>query len=104
MTNDKINTDEVYMTKIVNRLMFKQIYTIKDLALILNKKTQTIRKWENKGIISKCKNYSDNGWREYSRIEFANILEEIINYPWERNNLRHIGYIQYLINTLKMEV
>lgn len=87
---------------IINEMLLKQIFTIKDLSKVLCKKSQTIRKWEKKGIISKCNNYSENGWRQYNRQEFANVLEEIINYPWERSTIYNIGQIQYLINLLKM--
>lgn len=91
------------MQKIISELSLRRIFTIKELSLVLGKKTQTIRKWEQKGIIPKCKNYSSNGWREYSKNEFADILEIIINYPWERKTIHNIGYIQYLINILRME-
>lgn len=86
---------------IINEMLLKQTFTIKDLSKILDKKSQTIRKWEQKGIISKCNHYSDNGWRQYNRLEFAGVLEEIINYPWERNAIYNIGQIQYLVNLLK---
>lgn len=85
---------------IVNELSVKQIFTIKDLSIILDKQSQTIRKWERKGIISKFNNYGSNGWREYNREQFAKILEDVLNYPWERNTIYNRGYIQYLINTL----
>lgn len=90
------------MQKIIEELSLKNMFNIKDLSLVLGKQTQTIRKWEQKGIIPKCKSYGNNGWREYTRQEFANILETVINYPWERNSIYNIGYIQYLINILRM--
>lgn len=86
---------------VINEMLLKNIFTIKDLSKILDKKSQTIRKWEKKGIIPKCGNYSDNGWRQYNRQEFASVLEEVINYPWERNTIYNIGQIQYLVNLLK---
>lgn len=89
------------MKKMIEELSVKKIFTIQDLSKVLGKKTQTIRKWEIKGIIPKCKTYSSNGWREYNREEFANILETIVNYPWQRNTISNIGYVQYLINLLK---
>lgn len=85
----------------IEEILVKQVFTIKDLSKVLDKKSQTIRKWEQKGIISKCGNYSNNGWRQYNRNEFADVLEEIINYSWERNTIYNIGQIQYLINLLR---
>jgi DNA-binding transcriptional MerR regulator len=89
------------MLKSIDTLLAKELFTIKDLAYILDKQTQTIRKWEKKGVISKCGNYGSNGWRQYNRLEFANILEEILNYPWERNTIFNAGQIQLVINYLK---
>lgn len=85
----------------IEELLLKEFFTIKDLSNILDKKSQTIRKWEQKGIITKCTNYSENGWRQYNKQEFADTLEEIINYPWERNTIYNIGQVQYLINLLR---
>lgn len=87
--------------EVINEMLMKSVFTIKDLSKVLDKQSQTIRKWERKGIISKCGHYADNGWRQYNRQEFADVLEEIINYPWERNTIYNIGKIQYLVNLLK---
>ncbi len=92
------------MLKSIEQLLVKKVFTIKDLAFILGKQTQTIRKWEQKGIISKCANYSDNGWRQYNRQEFADKLEEVLNYKWERNTVFNPGQIQSVINYLRMDV
>jgi hypothetical protein len=89
------------MLKSIDVLLAKEIFTIKDLAFILDKQTQTIRKWEKKGIITKCNNYGTNGWREYNRLEFANILEQVLNYPWERNTIFNAGQVKLVINYLK---
>lgn len=87
----------------IEEIVIKEIFTIKDIARILGKKTQTIRKWEHKGIISKCSNYGSNGWRQYDREEFANILEQILDYPWRRNVIYNPGQIQLIINYLKKD-
>ena len=75
------------MLQSIDPIIVKEYFSIKDLAKVVNKQSQTIRKWEKKGVISKCKNYGDNGWRQYNRQEFADVLDEILNYPWKRNCL-----------------
>lgn len=89
------------MLKSIDELLAKKIYTIKDLAFIFGKQTQTIRKWERKGIVSKCNNYGNNGWRQYNCLEFAKVLEEVLNYPWERKTIFNSGQIQSVINYLR---
>lgn len=89
--------------KSIDEILIKQVFNIKDLAYILNKKPQTIRKWETKGIIPKCNNYGNNGWREYTRKELANILETILNYPWKRLTIYNPGQVQKIIFYLKGE-
>lgn len=89
------------MLKSIEDLLAKETFTIKDLAFILCKQTQTIRKWEKKGIISKCKHYGNNGWRQYNRLEFADVLEEVLNYKWERNTIFNPGQILLVINYLR---
>jgi len=91
------------MLKSIDELLSKKTYTIKDLAFIFGKQTQTIRKWEQKGIISKCNNYGDNGWRQYTRLEFARKLEEVLNYSWERKTIFNIGQVQLVINHLRLK-
>ena len=75
-------------------------YTIKDLAKIVKKETNTIRSWENKGIIRKP-NKSSNNWRHYSREDMALALEMILSYPWDRNVIKNKTEIEYAIDRLR---
>lgn len=83
------------------KLLCKQYFNIKDLASIVKKETQTIRSWEKKNIIAKPDTMSDHGkiqWREYSREALANVLEQILKYPWERQVIKNKNEIQFLID------
>lgn len=92
------------MLNSIDEILAKKIFTVKDLAFVIGKKTQTIRKWEKKGIIPKCKNYGSNGWREYDCEEFANILETILDYPWKRDIIYNPGQLQLIINYLRRNI
>lgn len=89
------------MLKSIDEILIKKVFTIQDLSFILGKQSQTIRKWEQKGIIPKCKKYNNAGWREYNRNEFANILEIILNHNWKRNIIYNPGKVQIIINYLR---
>lgn len=83
-----------------DNILEKETFNIKDLANIVKKETQTIRSWENKGIIKKPSKNPKN-WREYTKKELIETLETILNYPWERKVIKNTSEIQYIIDTLR---
>ena len=91
----------------IEKLDQKEFYTIKDICKVTNKKADTIRSWERKGIIKKPKEtmYSvglyNAGWRKYSREEFIQALEDILNYHWQRNTIHNRTEIEIYIQYLK---
>ena len=85
----------------IDPIVTKEIFTIKDLSYVFHKQSQTIRKWEQKGIIPKCSTYGDNGWRQYNKQEFADVLEHAINYKWQRKTIINPGQIRLMINYLR---
>ena len=91
----------------IEELNEKQFYTIKDICKVTNKKSDTIRSWERKGIIHKPKEtmYSVGfcyaGWRKYSKKEFIEVLEDIVNHNWERNVIKNKTEIEMYIEYLK---
>lgn len=78
----------------------KESYTIKDLASIVKKETNTIRSWEHKNIISKP-GKSSNNWRQYSKEELADTLETVLNFDWDRKVIKNKAEIQYAIDRLR---
>ena len=61
----------------IEELSQKQFYTIKDVCKVTNKKSDTIRSWERKGIIHKPKEtmysvgFCNAGWRKSLRLPRA---------------------------------
>lgn len=85
----------------LDQLLQKEHFNIQDLAEITKRKTQTIRSWEKKGIISQADMRTDTNWRMYSKSKMVEILEQILNYPWERQVIKNQAEVQYVIDTLK---
>lgn len=78
----------------------KESYTIKDLAILVRKETNTIRSWEHKNIINKP-GKSSNNWRQYSKDELADTLETVLNFDWDRKVIKNKSEIQYAIDRLR---
>jgi DNA-binding transcriptional MerR regulator len=56
--------------------MPSKIYTIKDLALRLDRSVLTIKRWEQQGLIPKARKDS-RGWRVYTEAEVQAILRKV---------------------------
>lgn len=85
----------------LDQLLEKELFNIQDLAEITKRKTQTIRSWEKKGIISEADQRTETNWRLYSKTRMIEILEQLLNYPWERQVIKNQAEVQYVIDTLK---
>lgn len=85
----------------LEEILSKEKFNIQDLAFITKRKTQTIRSWEKKGIIPGADGKASNGWREYSKETVIKILECIINHSWERQVIKNVDEIKYVIQRLK---
>jgi hypothetical protein len=85
-------------------ILYQEVFNIKDLSIIVKKETQTIRSWEIKGIIDKPENKSNNGWREYSKLELASTLEKILNFNWKRKVIKNENEIQSFIDYLRGKI
>jgi Predicted transcriptional regulators len=85
----------------LDKILQKEYFNIQDLAEITKRKTQTIRSWEKKGIIPSADQRSENNWRLYSKQCMIDVLEKIMNYPWERQVIKNQAEVQYVIDTLK---
>ena len=77
-------------------------FVAKDVCKALNKSPLTIRKWEREGIIKPPSLRDSRNWRVYSRSEFADLLEDVLDYPWKNNVFDNPGQIQLLIIYLRM--
>lgn len=88
----------------MEKIVLKNEFNIKDLSKITKKQTNTIRSWEQKGIIDKPKYKDSKGWRTYSKNEFIDCLEKIINYSWQRNVIKNKEDIELIILFLKGEI
>jgi DNA-binding transcriptional MerR regulator len=56
--------------------MPSKVYTIKDLALRLDRSVLTIKRWEQQGLIPKARKDS-RGWRVYTEAEVQAILRKV---------------------------
>ena len=56
---------------------------IRLLAKFLDICSDTIRKWEDRGIVEKP--VIENGIRTYTRISLTKFFNNILNYPWQKN-------------------
>lgn len=88
------------MTKL-EEILSKNEFNIQDIASITQRKTQTIRSWEKKGIIPEADGRAENGWRKYSKTRVVEILEKIVNHPWERQVIKNVDEVNYIIDSLK---
>jgi len=56
--------------------MASKVYTIKDLALRLDRSVLTIKRWEQQGLLPKARKDS-RGWRVYTEAEVQAILRKV---------------------------
>ena len=56
--------------------MPSKVYTIKDLALRLDRSVLTIKRWEQQGLLPKVRKDS-RGWRVYTEAEVQAILRKV---------------------------
>ncbi|MNJ90269.1 HTH-type transcriptional regulator CueR [compost metagenome] len=89
------------MTTPLEKILSKNVFNIQDLAEVTKRKTQTIRSWEKKGIIKDADMRNDNNWRQYSKERFTEILNQILSYPWERQVIKNIAEMEFVINELQ---
>lgn len=87
----------------LDEILQKDKFNIQDLAFITQRKTQTIRSWEKKGIIKEADERATNNWRQYSLERTIDILESLINYPWERQVIKNVDEVKYVIDNLKQK-
>lgn len=88
----------------LEEILEKEAFNIQDLAFITQRKTQTIRSWEKKGIILEADKRASNNWRLYSIDRTVNILEKIISHPWERQVIKNVDEVKYVIEALKQRL
>ncbi len=101
-TINKCNGDpEKEFKQLVEEMLDKEKYTIRDVAKVFRKKTHTVRSWERKGIIEKPYKEGQYKWRYYTRYEFCSLLEDVLDYDWEREPFYNGGQIQTLIFILR---
>lgn len=101
ITSNISGNPEEEFKKLIKEMLSKDQYNIKDIAKIFKKKTHTIRSWERKGIIEKPNKEGQYKWRYYTRYEFCSVLEDVLDYEWERETFFNAGQIQSLISILR---
>ena len=84
----------------LDKVLTKTEFNIQDLAEKKKRKTQTIRSWEKKGIISEADKRDHNKWRLYSKQCFIEVLQQILDHPWERQVIKNVAEVEYVINEL----
>ena len=84
----------VYMIK--EKIIKKDRFVIGDFAIIVNKKSDTIRNWEERGIIEKPTVNPKTKWREYTREELICNLKKVLNFNWDRNTLDRDEIEEYI--------
>lgn len=89
------------MMNSIDKLIEKESFNIQDVAEVTKRKTQTIRAWEKKGIIPEADMRSANNWRLYSRTCFIQLLQNLLDHPWERQVIKNVDEVQYVIDELK---
>lgn len=84
----------------LDKILEKEVFNIQDLAEVTKRKTQTIRSWEKKGIIPEADQRDHNKWRQYSRECFIDVLQKILVHPWERQVIKNVAEVEYVIDLL----
>lgn len=88
----------------IDKILTKEVFNIQDLAEVTKRKTQTIRSWEKKGIIKDADMRDKNNWRAYSKSRFVEILNQILSHPWERQVIKNVAEVEFVINELQNPV
>ena len=101
-SNNNVKETYIDYDDIIAELVEKEQYKVPDVCKALNKSPLTIRKWEREGIIKPPSLRDSRNWRVYSRSEFADLLEDVLDYPWKNNVFDNPGQIQLLIIYLGM--
>ncbi|MDF2533897.1 MAG: hypothetical protein K0R18_54 [Bacillales bacterium] len=85
----------------LEKILAKEVFNIQDLAEVTKRKTQTIRSWEKKDIILDADMRNENNWRQYSKQRFIEILTQILQHPWERQVIKNVAEVEFVINELQ---
>lgn len=64
--------------------MPNKVYTIKDLALRLDRSVLTLKRWEKQGLLPEARKDS-RGWRVYTETEVQAILRKVRETNYFRN-------------------
>ena len=64
--------------------MPNRVYTIKDLALRLDRSVLTLKRWEKQGLLPEARKDS-RGWRVYTEAEVQGILQKVRESNYFRN-------------------
>ena len=64
--------------------MPNKVYTIKDLALRLDRSVLTLKRWEKQGLLPEARKDS-RGWRVYTEDEVQTILRKVRATNYFRN-------------------
>lgn len=87
----------IIITKEIRQILMKEVYTIQDVAKIVNKTTATVRSWEDKKITPSFKKHSDNGWKLYTRRDLEELLTCLLNHNWRRNVIKNVEDLEFII-------
>lgn len=102
MTKKVENTQPVDYGEIMKYIIEKDgNYGLGDLAKVLGKDITTVRRWEREGKIEKSKNRNNAGRRVYTRKEFTDIIEDVLDEPNLSRLLHNPGEIQLLVIYLR---
>ena len=85
----------------LEKTLNKKEFTIKDVAEIIQRETQTVRMWEKKGFISEADMRATNNWRVYSPQKMIEVLEQILSRDWKRQVIKNVQEVKHFIQELK---
>ncbi len=85
----------------LDKLLKKENFSIKDIAEIIQRETQTVRMWEKKGLISESDMRASNNWRMYSRERMIIVLNQILNHNWKRQVIKNTQEVKCFIEELQ---
>lgn len=94
--------------KIYRKILRGESLSITEVSKLLNKKTITIKSWEKKGLIPSYNKSDDWNNKPYKRRMYSTqdlyiLINNIMNYDWERNCLDR-EEVQKILNYLKAVV
>jgi len=103
------NGEQVVLPYMQSDLLLKRVYTVGEISKIVQKRSDTIRKYEKKGLIPTAKKFGDeyagySSWRYYTEEEVYQMVEFFSERVPGRPNVKMNNAVDKRIKNLSQKV